>query len=302
MHPAYERIRQHDALPSIKEVARELLRLANDESASISDVVAIVERDPTIASRLLRLVNSPLYGLSRKTASIRQAVSLLGLQTVASIAIGLSLISQSIEGSCAAFDFRSFWSGSVGTAVAARHLTNRPEHISSDEAFTCGLLCQVGKLAFATVFPQSYAHALHLVDVAGAAGLGEVERGMYELDHNELAAEMMADWNLPAMFCDAVRYQDSPSREKPASDSRMAWLARTLHAAVKIGSVLVGPSVPKEVLTSATVEVNRLGLSPDRFAEAFDSIGREWQAIGPIFGVATREVRPLVEVYSREIQ
>ncbi len=302
MHPVYERIKRCGALPSPTESAQDLLRIANDESATIADIAAVVARDPATASRILKLVNSPLAGLSRKIASIPQAVSLLGLRTVACVAIGFSLIAQSKDGPCVAFDYKAFWSGSVGAGVAARHIAGRLKHVSADELFTYGLLCQIGRLAFAGAFPTSYTHAIHLANVSISGDLNEIERDMYELDHNELAAEMMADWRLPAVFCEAVRLQDSPGSEELDPGSDVAQLARILHSSVKIARILVGPSVPKAVLTSATVQAGRLGLGPELFANAFDSIGHEWQTIGPIFDVATRTVLPLAEIYSREVQ
>lgn len=301
MGEAYERIKEKCVLPSPTAVALEIIGVASDASATIADVASIVEKDPATASRLLKLVNSPFAGASRSIASIPEAVSLLGLEAVTSTAAGFSLISQYREGSCHAFDYSGFWSGSVAAGVAAGHIAHRLRQVSPDESFSCGLLCQIGGLAFATAYPKAYAYALGTADPAGSPDLKEFEREMFELDRNELAAEMMTDWGLPSDLCEAVRYQDCPGSEHLDPDSRVGQIARTLHLAVALSNILIRRPVSRGVLSSVIREARRIGLHFEMFAHVFDSIGRKWQTYATIFGVEARPVPTLGEIYSREL-
>ena len=297
---AYERIKQIGKLPSPEGVAQEILRVANDESTTIHDIADVVEKDPATASRLLKLVNSPLAGVSRRIAAIPQAVALLGLDTVKSTALGFSLISQFKQGPCKGFDYEAFWSGSVATAVAARHIAHICKQVPPEEVFICGLLCQVGRLAFATVYPQEYGDALNRMNSEGSSLLAEVERALFGLDSNQLSAEMMADWGLPALYCDAVSVQGIIRDVELKGNERMVSIARTLRFSVDISNVLLDPTPDQESISSLYREAPRLNILPDIFAEVFDSISLEWQAIGSIFDVSTHGVPPLAEMCPRE--
>lgn len=295
----YETIRQTCTLPSVGDVAREILRVANDESATIAQVAAVVENDPATAARLLKLVNSPLAGISRKIASVPQAVGLLGLETVKSTAVAFSLVTNSKQGACTAFDYETFWSESIAAAVTARHLAHRLKHIAADEAFTCGLFCQIGRLAFATAYPERYAELLGQVDEDDPSNLSRSELESFGIDHNQFAAEMMADWSLPAIFCNAVRRMDLTDNDDLDGGDRDVAIARTLHLAVAISHIFVPLVTQRKALASVTNEANRLGIGPLVFAEVFDAVAQEWHFIGSIFEVRTRNVPPLAEIYTR---
>ena len=133
---------------------------------------------------------------------------MLGFRTVASLALGLSLVTENQKGTCSEFDYDEYWSKSLGRAVAARHIAKLLK-FSPDEAFTCGLLSQIGRLAFAGAYPDRYAQALSVVGEE-ADDLCEFERELFGLDHNGLTSEMMADWHLPKLFREAVLAQEQP--------------------------------------------------------------------------------------------
>lgn len=295
---AYKAIKQTNALPSPTGVALEILRLANDESTTIEQLTATVETDPAISSRLLRLVNSPLAGLARRVSSISGAIKLLGIRTVKNLALGFSLVADNREGACAGFDYDTFWSDSLGRAVAARVIAHRTKGFPPDEAFAAGLLSQIGRLALATVFPETYAYALNLAQEGDVAQLLKTEREVLEIDHNELAAEMFADWYLPESFQVAVRAQDGGEVE-PAADSPGGRLTRILHLAGSVAAVLADPVVYREALAAMVNEAHRLGIRPDILPADFDLIGTEWRETGTVFSVPARRVPPLAEIYAQ---
>ncbi|MFQ5494165.1 MAG: HDOD domain-containing protein [Phycisphaerae bacterium] len=298
----FDRIKATGGLPSPSAVAQELLRLVSDESSSVADIATVVEKDPSAAACLLKLVNSPLSGVTRKIGSIPQAITLLGFQTVASTVIGQSLISRCPKGPCDAFDYDAFWSGSVGAGAAARHIAHRLKHMAPDEAFTCGLFCQVGRLAFATAYPRSYAFAITEAGADDPARLRRIEREMFQLDQNDLAAEMMGDWQLPTIFCDAVRYLNMVDNENLDLGPRVRLIARTLDLALFISHILLRPVASKVAVSDTINRANRLGLRPDAFAGVFDSIAGEWRSMASIFGVSARRVLPFAEILTRGLR
>ncbi len=295
---AYQKIKETDALPSPTGTALEILHLARDEQTPLSRLEAVIEKDPAIASRLLRFVNSPFVGMPRRIGSISQAVVLLGLQTVKAVSLGFSLISGNQDGPCRNFDYEGFWSGSVATAAAARRIARMVQSLPMDEAFTGGLLCQIGRLAFATAFPEAYAHAIELAEPQGAPTLAETEREMFEIDHSALAAEMMTDWSLPEDIIEAVRLQDSPDRLDLVPGSSQASFVGTLHLARSVSVIFTRPSMPRQSLISADRSAHRLGIRPDIFPAVFDTAAIDWRQAGKVFGVPTRRVLSWGEVYA----
>ncbi|MGB2985378.1 MAG: HDOD domain-containing protein [Phycisphaerae bacterium] len=295
----YEEIKASRELPSPTGVALQILKLAQDEDSTVEQIAAVVESDPAIVSRLLKLVNSPLAGMPRQIASIQRTVALLGVNTVTSLALGFSLVSNHRQGECSAFDHELFWSESVARGAAARHIANRVKSFSPDEAFTCGLLSQIGRLALATAFPEHYANTLRTAASDDSEELAEVEQAVFGIDHNELAAEMMGDWHMPVIFQEAVRAQGAPDKGNLEPDSRAVLFARILHLAGSIAWVLTRPTVYRDDLSTLVLEANRLRISPHIYHEVFDAIANEWREAGSIFSVRTRRVPPLAEIYSQ---
>ncbi len=294
---AYELIKATERLPSPKGVALEILRLTEDQSTTVEALGAVIESDPALASKLLKIVNSPLAGMARKIASLSRATVLLGFRTVASLALGLSLVTDHQEGTCEGFDYDAFWSESLGRAVAARHLAKFAK-FSPDEAFTCGLLGQIGRLAFAAAYPDRYAQALAVVG-DNPDELSEFEQEMFGIDHNAIAAEMMTDWRLPELFATAVRAQENPPSSGLEAGNRALVFAELLNLSGAIASVLTFETVDPDVLASLTHKAFHLGIRPDQVQEAFDSIRNEWRDTGKIFSIKTRNVPTLAEIHSR---
>jgi len=294
----YEAVKASHKLPSPTGVALEILRLTHDEESTIDEITAAVESDPAISSRILKMVNASLAGLPRQVASVQRAVSMLGVRTVSHLALGFSLVTENQTGQCEAFNYANFWSESLARGAASRHITYFVGGFAPDEAFTCGLLCQLGRLALATAFPKAYADTLFTVGTANLRELAEAERAVFEIDHNELTAEMMADWHMPILFCDATRMQHIKQEDEFAARSRTAQFARVLHLSGTIAQVLTEPAVDRETLSGLVVEANSMGIAPEVYHEVFDAINREWRELGEILSVRTRKVPPLADLYS----
>ncbi len=296
---AYDRIKASHQLPSPTGVALRILQLARNDDSTVEQIAAAVESDPAIASRLLKVVNSPLIGMPRQIASVRRAVALSGIRPVTSLALGFSLVSDHRKGKCPSFDYELFWSDSAARAVAARRLAHHLKGFAPDEAFTCGLLCQIGRLALATAFPEDYSHILQKATRDDGDELLEQEKSAFGLNHNELAAELMADWRLPAVFCEAVRNQVAPDAGAFDEDSRALRFAQILHLARSIALVLTSPTVYRDTLSALAEEAHRLDITPYLCHEMLDAIAREWLEVGDILSVRTRPVPPLAEIYAQ---
>ncbi len=271
-------------LPSPSEAAMNILRIARDLNATIPDILSVVECDPATAARILKYVNSPLAGVGRQVSSLKEAVILLGMRSVVHLSLGYSLLARHRNGRCDGFNYDAYWSDALARAVTVRHLS--PRHgLVANESFTCGLLSKIGKLALATVFPEQYSHVLSQVDPDDPDALTHLERGAFKLDHDELSAEMMADWNLPVYFGEAVRAQANPEQHGLTPATRACQLARLLHLCEQVAPLFQKESVHKRRLAQLMMIAHDALLEPEDFTQTFEAISCEWRETGTLFGL-----------------
>ena len=134
-----EQLRISGQLPSPKGVALAIMEISRREDATADEVARVVQSDPALSSRLLRLANNAAAG-GRPLVSIREAVMRLGMKTVHQLAMGFSLVDQFLEGPCAAFDYPGFWSHSLFMAVASQELPAGADRLpGAGDRLPCGI-------------------------------------------------------------------------------------------------------------------------------------------------------------------
>ncbi len=292
---AFEEIKKSCTLPTPDGVVLEILHLTGDSEATIGAITTAVESDPAMASRLLKYVNTPRAGVSHTVTSVRSAITLLGMKTVRSIALGFSLVSKGTR-ACKGFEGNAFWSESLARASACHLIADKCHGLTPDELFTCALLSQVGRLAFASVFPQTYAEVLYSVDTSDFQALANTEREAFEIDHAALSAEMMTEWGLPTLFTDAVRAQlvsETPEETESSSDR----LANALRFAAPLSILLTRRRVRRDTLRRMVLSATHAGITPDDVSDVFDLIARNWMRMSGVFSLPTRRVPVLAELY-----
>lgn len=293
----YEKIKQTRKLPSPTGVALEILRLTEDPYVSSARLSEVIETDPALAGKLLRLVNSAFIGLPQKVGSVRAAVGLLGLQKVRQVVLTFSLIASHRQGACRAFDYEGFWTGSLGRAVASRTLARRTGDAEPDEAFTCGLLLQIGRLALATAFPEPYAELLEAAGSADPDELLETESQMFGIHHYEIGACMMRDWHLPESFALATEHHTAVVPDALHLPPAAATLTRHLQWAAAICRAIAGDAHASRWWKRIATEAERLGWDETTITNVLEVVRHEWQEAGRIFAIDTTGIPPVSEIY-----
>ncbi len=314
---AYQRLKETGSLPTPSEKARRIYQLANDRLTAIDDLAEVILSDPAISAALVKMANSVYYRSLTAITSVDRAIVRLGFKMVRTISLGLSLIARHRKGTCRAFDYENFWAETMIRAVVARDLAAikcETDGINSkldpDEAFTVGLFCQIGRLALAAAVPHEYEQLLIQTGPDQQQLLLEREKEAFGLNHNELAADMMADWHLPPSYCLAVRFQKSPDcakRLQPDSPEELIldlldqqdWYLHMLKFTGTMSAILMQPQIrlSKAVLDHAVGQADHLGLAPSRFAREYDSITSEWEEISAILEIKTTETLPWDQMY-----
>jgi diguanylate cyclase (GGDEF)-like protein len=284
---ALEELRRTGKLPTPGGVALRLLELASREDVSAGELARVLQGDPSLAGRILRIANAAASG-TRAVVSVADAVVRLGFRSVRQLAMGFSLIERCQNGGCAAFDYDRYWSRSLATAVAAARLGRDARTIPADECFTLGLLHEVGALALATALPNEYARVLEDPQASSDDRRCELEREALRISSRELTGLMMLDWRVPPPLVDAVVQRGRPGA---GGNERTRRLADLLQLACLIGDCCVdagaaGP-VPAETLREGLAA---LGLERDSLETLLQDVLGEWRAWGEEFRVPTRPI------------
>ena len=219
------------ALYSLPNVAARVLELTAKPQVDVRALKECLEHDPALVAKILRVVNSSLFGASRKITDLNQALALLGVKPLKLLVLGFSLPKELWSGVEAQVLAR-YWRRSLVKAVAAREFSERLWLVPGDEAFIAGLLQDVGMLVLIQDLGESYTHFLDRVQ--GERGnLASLEATTLGFDHAVLSARLLAHWGLPEELVRAVGL--------PAGSERLAALPpneRTLPRLRPIGSEL----------------------------------------------------------------
>lgn len=201
--PALQRIADTaGALYTLPTVAAEVLRLTNDPRVDVPLLKKCIENDPALAGRLLRVVNSSLFGLSRQVSNLSQALALLGTKPLKLLVLGFSLPRGMFVG-VEARVMAGYWHHALVKAVAAREIADALSPKLADEAFLVGLLQDLGMLVLIQQLGPPYQEFVEGVNAEGGS-LREAERAALGFDHAELSACLLRTWGLPSLLVEAV--------------------------------------------------------------------------------------------------
>jgi len=198
-------------LPTLPEVATRALTLANDASASLKDFAALIERDPILATGILKLANSALFHIGHEIASLNQAVLRLGLRECKNLLIAVSVRSL-FRGIRVNREYcESLWEHSFLTACVCLHLSRALECGHQGEEFSCGLCHDIGHILMAVAVPQLLEPA-NLIDYQEAPDVLEREQEQLGTDHCSLGAWYASGNKLPAAVVSVIQFHHSPSQ------------------------------------------------------------------------------------------
>ncbi len=231
-----ERIRNADNLPSLPAVAVQILKMTHTDDCSIAEIARVIQQDPALTGKLLKIVNSSLFGLSRRVSSLQQATVVLGLRTVKVMVLSFSLIDIMQRRRTGEFDYAGYWRRSLTTAVASRLLAERVRRAISDEAFVAGLLCDIGMLAAFHCARDLYAPVLQRYD-SGREPFQTVEQEVLGVTHEVIGQELLSHWGLPETLCAALATHHAPIHVHASDDPSQDQLVRILRAAATIADL-----------------------------------------------------------------
>jgi HD-like signal output (HDOD) protein len=198
-------------LPSLPSTYFEVLKQVESPNTTVQSVGEVIARDPAATARLLQMVNSAAFALAQKVTDPVDAVSLLGLETVKSLVLCLQVFSQSDEAKRAGLSLEQLWDHSFAVAKMARQIVQHHTGDArlSNDAFTAGLLHDVGRIVIASNLPKEYA-AVVAAARQKSCPLHEEEEAQLEVTHAQVGAYLLGLWGMPATLVEAAGLHHTP--------------------------------------------------------------------------------------------
>ena len=235
MHSAQELTSQIDALTSLPTVYERIREQLQSPQGSVFEVARLVAADPALTARLLRLVNSAMYGHRGEIDNVVRAVQILGLQQVHDLVLAMSLHAMFAGIKPTHLDMNEFWRNSVLCALAARAIAQLTRHPGQERVFVIGLLADIGHLVLFQTTPVLTDEARQIASQTDEA-LHLVERRIIGCDFAEVGATLMDQWRVPSSFATAIGTQTLPRLGgEHAGDAAVLNLARHIVDADTLG-------------------------------------------------------------------
>ena len=209
-----------EELPTLPQVAAKIMKLIDDPNSSAQDVHRVMSRDPALAGKMLKLVNSAFYGLPHKVSNLNQAIVLLGFNTIKSLALSVSVFGVFGKGKGnTKFNREQFWRHSVGSACIYRVLAKKVRDVDPETAFVAGLMHDIGKLVLDQYAAPELAQVLQEAETKKCAFV-EAERTLFGTDHSAIGGWLVERWGFPEALTGWVKEHHRPGLE--ATNPRVA--------------------------------------------------------------------------------
>lgn len=228
-------IREELTMGTLPRIFHKLVDVINDPRSSALDAAEVIENDPELASRLLKIVNSSFYGMRAKVDNVSRAVAIIGGNQLLSLAVGLSVVTAFRGIPAEMVDMEGFWRHSVACGIAARLLAGYHKMPNSERFFVSGLLHDIGRLAFYAELPET---ARHVLERARASGRLLVDQEVHDLgfSHCRLGGLLLETWKLPLSLENNVAFHHDPKRAQHRLEASVLQVADLLVNALELGT------------------------------------------------------------------
>ncbi|MDC0936790.1 HDOD domain-containing protein, partial [Pirellulales bacterium] len=243
-------LRQSVQLYTLPAIAAEVLSLAEHDDVDAARLRECIERDPALTAKILRVVNSSVFGLRGQVRDLHQAVALLGVAPLKLLVLGFNLPDSLLAG-VAREQLEVVWRAALIRAAAARQISEIWFQRPGADAFVVGLLQDIGVLALLNRAGKPYADLYHRV-IEDGVDLAAAEFKAIGFHHRQLSAEMLSRWNMPEDLAIAISAERNGGR-LTERDSNGSDLARILHLADMLAEL---------------VAFHRINVLPDLIASA----------------------------------
>lgn len=195
-----------DTIPAFPQSVNQIIALTSRADCPPKKLVGVIERDPIVTIKVLKVVNSAFFGLSKEVTSVQHSVVYVGLNTIKNVAISVAMSGVLPKDNEAGLDMEAFWKNSLAVGVIAKMLAEKHRVPPNEQAdyFVAGLLHNIGKVLFAHFFPGEYKEVLDKSEKEKIP-LHKVEKELLGIDHCQLGSLVAKEWKLPDNLRQCIR-------------------------------------------------------------------------------------------------
>lgn len=201
-------------IPTIPVIHNQILKMIEDANYSVDEISKLIERDQVLSTKVLKLVNSPFYGLYSEVAAVRRAIVLLGSNLIRGIILSTALFD------IAEKKLPGLWDHSYGCSVVASFLAKRLDLSMVEEIMTGALLHDIGKVLIKKQLKEESEEIERTIQSAGKVML-DAEASIINMTHDRVGMWLAERWNFPGIIKDIISYHHKPglcsANQKPAS-------------------------------------------------------------------------------------
>lgn len=198
-----------EAMPAFPESVRKVISLTQDINCTPKELVQVIDKDPVITVKILRVVNSAYYSVPTRITSLHHAVVYLGFNTVKNLALAIAAVGVLPRKNQAGFDVQQYLLHSLATAGIAKQLAARCPEVDAIDCFIAGLLHDFGKIVLALFKPQEFRMAVEISQEYGDS-LHLALRKVIGVDHAAVGAMLVENWRFPSNLVETIGHQYGP--------------------------------------------------------------------------------------------
>jgi putative nucleotidyltransferase with HDIG domain len=240
-----------DRMPAFPKSVQAILDLTRDPNCTPKDLVAVIDKDPIVTVRVLKVVNSAQFNLPRQVTAVGNAVALLGFNTIKNMALSIAAMGVLPRRTEGGLDMQQYLLHSLTTAIIARELATRLNHPDADpvECFIAGLLHDFGKVIYAQYMPDEFRQALATSKQLHIS-LHEALRQTIGADHTVAGGMLLEKWRFSWRLVDAIKSMHAYTDGEGDRDTPMLACVFTANQISKklelghAGNVIVEPLTP----------------------------------------------------------
>ncbi len=269
-----ELVRKIGRLASLPEVYLRLHRVLSDPRSSAEDAARAIAEDPGLTARLLRIVNSAIYGLPQQVDTVTQAIRVVGTSQLLDLALATAVTRLFRQVPRGLLSMEEFWRHGLACAIGTRTLAAHRAGVNLERFFVAGILHDIGRPVLFLTVPDVAVSAMLRSRETGEL-LHEVERELLGFDHAEVGAALLAAWNLPMGLRIAARGHHDPDGVGASSVE-----AAAVHVAdVLVNALELGSSGERLVPQLSPGAWQRLGLEEDCLPVVLDAIVHQYHEV-----------------------
>jgi diguanylate cyclase (GGDEF)-like protein len=267
-------------LPSLPAIAIQVLELAQEEDVDITEIARIISKDPAMSGKILKTVNSSFYGRSQHVSTISHALVILGLQSVKTLVLGFSLVSNLTRTKSSGFKHMTYWKRSIFAATAARAIAARASAVQQEEAFLSALLMDIGMLVLDLVVPEQYGKVHAKINTHEE--LAPAETADVGGNHAEVGGVLAELWKLPPLLAVPIQRHHDAAK---VTDPILKRIAQIVHLGSRCADIFVDAD-PTQAIGEVRRELESLcSLSESDSDAMLKEIGGRTKEVATLFEI-----------------